>query len=89
MDRDLSDGELISTFRAEVGSWAPKHVPSLLDLASRTEHHWRRPVALASEMAALTLAFVLVLSLLVVVAVPANVPGIGYVKDHLVTQPVP
>lgn len=89
MHRELSDSEVIAAFRNEVAGWEPKRVPNLLDLTRSTERQWRRPVALASAMGTALLAFVLVLSVLVVVLVPGNVPGIEYVKDHLATQPVP
>lgn len=89
MDRELSDSEVIAAFRAEVAGWRPAQVPNLLELSHQREHLWRRPVAFASAMGALALAFVLVLSLLVVVVVPGNVPGIEYVKDHLATRPGP
>lgn len=89
MHRELSDSEVIAALRKEVAGWGPKRVPNLLDLTRSRERQWRRPVALASSMGTALLAVVLVLSVLVVVLVPGNVPGIGYVKDHLATQPVP
>lgn len=89
MHRELSDSEVIAAFRDEVAGWEPRRVPNLMDLTRPTEHQWRRPVALASAMGTALLAVVLVLSVLVVVLVPGNVPGIEYVKDHLATQPVP
>ncbi len=83
------DSEVIAAFRAEVATWAPKHVPNLVDLTQTLEHHWRRPVAFASALGSLALAVVLVLSLLVVVVMPGSVPGMEYVKDHLATRPGP
>ena len=83
------DSEVIAAFRAEVATWSPKRVPNLLDLTQALEHHWRRPVALASAMGSLALAVVLVISLLVVVVMPGSVPGIEYAKDHLATRPGP
>lgn len=85
MNGELTDSEVIAAFRSEVGAWAPTRVPNLLDLTRKTAHHWRRPIAFTSAMASLTLAVVLVLSLLVVIVIPESIPGMEYVKLHLVT----
>jgi len=83
------DDELVTVYRAEVESWRPSRVPDLPQIAARAENHWGRPVALASAMGSVALAVVLVLSLVVVVALPASLPGMAFIKDHLVTRPFP
>jgi hypothetical protein len=87
--REVSESDVIDEFRAEVSGWGPRRVPNLLDLTQPASHHWRQPVAVASGLGAAMLAVLLVASILVVMFVPGNIPGMEYVKDHLATQPLP
>lgn len=87
MDRDPSDTEVVAALQSEVSGWRPNRVPDLLELTSRLSDSWQRPVMLASALGAAALAVVLVLSLVVVAAVPANIGWAGTVKDHLTHMP--
>lgn len=89
MERERSESDVTSALRAEVDTWRPRRVPDLIELAARAERSWQRPVALASAMGATALAIVLLLSVVVVILVPASLPGIAFAKDHLTTPPFP
>ncbi len=77
----------MAAFRAEVAGWRPRRVPDLFELTDRLADSWRRPVMLASALGAAALAIVLVLSLAVVLAVPADIGWAGAVKNHLTHIP--
>jgi hypothetical protein len=62
-------------------------VPDLVELTRPAAESWQRPVMLASALGAAALAIVLLLSLVVVTAVPANVGWAAVVKDHLTHMP--
>jgi hypothetical protein len=83
------DEELISAYRSEVETWRPARVPDLPLLVGRAARQWGRPVAFASTLGAAALAVVLVLSIVVVVVLPASLPGMTFIRDHLVTRPFP
>jgi hypothetical protein len=87
VERDPTDSDVITTFRAEVGNWHPSRVPDLVELTRPAPDSWQRPVALASALGAMALAIVLVLSLAVVTLVPANIGWAGVVRDHLTQMP--
>ncbi len=72
---------------AEVSGWRPRRVPDLVELARRVDDAWQRPLAVASALGATALAIVLLLSLVVVAAVPAHMGWAGVVRDHLTRMP--
>ena len=72
----------MAALRAEVGAWAPRHVPNLLDLAPR-KRHWHRPVALASAVGAVALAALLLVSFAVVM-LASDIPGGTVIRAHLI-----
>lgn len=87
VDRDPDDTDLVAALRTEVSGWRPNRVPDLLELTGRFADSWQRPVMLASAMGAVALAIVLVLSLVVVTAVPADIGWAGAMRDHLTHMP--
>jgi hypothetical protein len=87
VDRDPIDGEVVSAFRDEVSGWRPRRVPDLLELTRPLADSWQRPVAVASALGAAALAIVLLISAVVVVAVPPNIGWAGVLKDHLTHMP--
>ena len=87
MDRDSIDGEFVSAFRAEVSGWRPRRVPDLVELTRPLADSWQRPVAVASALGATALAIVLLVSVVVVMAVPADIGWASVLKDHLTRMP--
>jgi len=87
VDRDPIDGEFVSTFRAEVSGWRPRRVPDLVELTRPLAESWQRPVAVASALGAAALAVVLLVSVVVVMAVPADIGWAGVIRDHLTHMP--
>ncbi len=82
MDREARDSDVLAALRSEVEGWAPRRVPNLIDLAGRAEHHWLRPVVLASRLGATALAVVLVLAAAVVLTHPPF-PGSEQLVERL------
>jgi hypothetical protein len=87
VDGDLTDSEVVVALRTEVEGWRPRRVPDLVELTDRVAQPWRRSVMLASALGAVALAIVLLVSLAVVVAVPADIGWAGSVKNHLTHMP--
>lgn len=82
MERQPGDSEVVAALREEVDRWAPRRVPNLVDVTAPHEHHWQRPVLLASRLGATALAIVLLLSALLVVAHP-GFPGSSDLVERL------
>jgi hypothetical protein len=72
--------------RSEVGAWTARRVPDLLDLTSRHDRVWQRPVALAAGMGAAALAVLLMLSAAVAIFGPALGPGGGEIAARLIAH---
>lgn len=87
MDPEPNDSDVVTAFRTEVSGWRPGRVPHLVELTGDRADAWQRPVALASALGAVALAVLLLLSLVVVAAVPAHIGWAGTVKDHLIHVP--
>ena len=87
VNREPGDAEVIAALRSEVSGWNPASVPHLADLTRPPEPAWQRPVALASSVGAAALAIVLLISVVVVLTVPAHMGWAGTVRDHLVQIP--
>jgi hypothetical protein len=85
--REPDDSEVVAALRAEASGWEPGRVPDLVELTGPRVSSWQRPVALASALGATALAIMLLLSVVVVMLVPADVGWASVVKDHLTQMP--
>jgi hypothetical protein len=85
VSEETPDPVFSAAMRREVAGWEPPRGPDLVDLVTRADHSWRRPVALVSSVGATALAVLLLLSVLMVALAPA-IPGGDVIRAHLVAR---